>query len=259
MSTLRPAGRRARKEMLHLRPRLPGPLRLRAAARQIRPQRQLRRADVLELRRHLPDHRAAQAGRDPVAGQGGILSMFGPNGLVLFLFGDSGRVPIFEYRPLVDGAFRRLPARRPAAHLLQSVGPAAAGGRGRKRARPGPHHPGLHHRHGGRLRLHLDRAPGDLHLFPRRPAVPGRRRLFGRRFGRHLRPGRRAARLRPAHRSVPPAALRPQQHDRRADHGFRFALYRQLGPHRRLRRRLGWPPACCGRSRTKARCTCSAA
>ncbi len=45
----------------------------------------------------------------------------------LHLFGASGAYPVFELRPLVDGAERRLAARRPAAHPVQHDGRAAAG------------------------------------------------------------------------------------------------------------------------------------
>ena len=77
---------------------------------------------------------------------GSIFSMLGPGSRSLFLFGASGRDPGLRLRPLVDGAERRVAARRRAAHPLQhDVGPPARpGGRGPLRRGADGHH--LHHR-----------------------------------------------------------------------------------------------------------------
>ena len=49
-------------------------------------------------------------------GVGGMMSALSPSTDVLFLFGASGAIPVFRLRPLVDGAERRVAARRAAAH-----------------------------------------------------------------------------------------------------------------------------------------------
>ena len=47
-----------------------------------------------------------------------VLASSHPSTRALFLFGASGAVPVFGYRPLVDGAQRRVAARRRILHIL---------------------------------------------------------------------------------------------------------------------------------------------
>ena len=115
----------------------PGTLGVRPGVAPLRQRPRIRLAGGLRLRRSLYRHAGVdrRSRRQHFAGSR-VLDP-GPQRSALIMFGASGADPGVRLRPLVDGAERRLAARRRAPHSVQhDVGAAArSGGRGHLRRR----------------------------------------------------------------------------------------------------------------------------
>ena len=76
----------------------------------------------------------------------GVFGFLGPSELSILVFGGSGAYPGVPIGPLVDGAERRVAARRPPAHHPQHAGPAATRTGGGRTVRSGADGDRLCHR-----------------------------------------------------------------------------------------------------------------